>query len=68
MAALHGMLSRDGANPLVDNLFYFSVDGMQIGIAKSLLGAYGEQPIPFVPTGCRWNGVPVGSRPPRSDS
>jgi ABC-2 type transport system permease protein len=38
---------RSSAPPLVDSLFYFSIDGVQIGAAKSILGTDGGFPFPF---------------------
>ncbi|RYG47271.1 hypothetical protein EON79_07835 [bacterium] len=36
--------STKGEAPLVDKLFYFSVDGLQIGLAKAVLGTNGSAP------------------------
>lgn len=36
---------------VVDNLFYFSVDGVQIAAAKNILGTDGGAIFPFAPPG-----------------
>lgn len=38
----------DKANPLIKTLFYFSIDGLQIGLAKGILGTDGSP----------WGGIP----------
>ncbi len=53
MGAIHFMIvagqgqSNGGSPTLVDNLFYFSVDGVQIGLAKVILQSAGGQPFPI---------------------
>jgi ABC-2 type transport system permease protein len=52
MGLIHFDLARDGKSVgLVDTAFYCSVDGLQIGLAKALLGCYGAQPVPIIPSG-----------------
>ncbi len=50
MGVIHMQLSRgqESGSRLVDNAYYFSVDGLQIGLAKHILGRIGEQPFPAV--------------------
>jgi hypothetical protein len=47
-------LSRDSGQPrgLVSNLYYASIDGLQIGLAKAILGARGTNQL----------GIPVNAR------
>lgn len=52
MQIVHIALSEEGGKPgIVDSLFYYSIDGIQIGIAKALLGTDGGMIIPFNPPG-----------------
>lgn len=52
MGAVHFVLGEQGsATSLVDNLFYFSVDGVQIGLAKVILHSDGGQLFPFAGPG-----------------
>lgn len=50
MQILHFQLGRnEGSLGLVDNLFYFSIDGIQIGLAKAILGVDGNNIVPVAP-------------------
>lgn len=50
MQVLHFQLGNSERSlGLVDNLFYFSIDGIQIGLAKALLGVDGSNLIPISP-------------------
>ncbi|HWA82670.1 MAG TPA: ABC transporter permease subunit [Fimbriimonadaceae bacterium] len=52
MATVHFILQQEGTSTkLIDNLFYFSVDGVQIGLAKVLLHSSGGQIFPFAGPG-----------------
>jgi ABC-2 type transport system permease protein len=52
MGGIHfSMRSSASSVPIVDTLYYASVDGLMIGLAKVLLGTDGSQPVPFMPSG-----------------
>lgn len=52
MGIAHVGLAQDGAaTRLVDNLFYMSVDGIQIGLAKDMFGLSGAHILPFAQMG-----------------
>ncbi len=52
MQVLHVQMGPgDSASKLVNSLFYFSIDGIQIGLAKALLGTDGGRLIPVGPPG-----------------
>jgi len=48
MGAIHFISQgQGGSSGLVDNLYYFSIDGVQIGLAKNILQSDGGQIFPF---------------------
>jgi len=52
MGGLHlGLAGQSGSTGLVDNLFYCSVDGIQIGLAKALLNTRGSHVLPLFSPG-----------------
>ncbi|MGV3618039.1 MAG: ABC transporter permease [Fimbriimonas sp.] len=50
--------NRTAVSPLVDKLYYASVDGLQIGLAKVVLGTDGSQLFPGMGGGNRRGGPP----------
>jgi ABC-2 type transport system permease protein len=50
MGGLHFSVAQSGSKvPVVDTLYYASVDGVMIGLAKDILRTDGSQPVPFMP-------------------
>jgi hypothetical protein len=66
MGGIHMGMDSGQKVPIVDTLYYASVDGVMIGLAKVFLGTDGSQPIPLVPTGRGGGQMAINVVPPPS--
>lgn len=53
----HGKFDADGGSTIVTNLYYCSIDGLQLGLAKGILGARGVNAF-GTPAGLRGGALP----------